>query len=156
MDQVVISKIQSSDEKMNIVREVLLDLPEYFGLEESTQEYISKSSGYALWAAYDGDKLIGFKSLKETSPYTAEIYCMGMKRDYHRYGIGTKLYRAFNEYSRTRYEYEQVKTVAYGTYDIYDNTVNFYKSLGFRQLEVFHDLWEDNNPCLIMVKSTQI
>lgn len=45
----------------------------------------------------------------------------------------------------------QVKTVQMGCYDIYDDTNKFYKSLGFKEFEVFPTLWDEWNPCQIYV-----
>ena len=50
------------------------------------------------------------------------------------------------------YEYLQVKTVEKGRYEEYDRTVAFYESIGFRMLEVFPTLWDEHNPCMVMVK----
>ena len=44
-----------------------------------------------------------------------------------------------------------MKTVKAGVYEDYDITNAFYKSLGFRELEVFPDLWDEKNPCQIYV-----
>ena len=38
-----IERIESPEEKAEIVTEVLLDLPDWFGLPESTQAYINDS-----------------------------------------------------------------------------------------------------------------
>jgi len=46
-----------------------------------------------------------------------------------------------------------VKTVEEGTYVEYDQTVAFYKSVGFSKLGVFPTLWNEDNPCLIMIKA---
>ena len=48
---------------------------------------------------------------------------------------------------------EEVKTVAPGHYPEYDATVAFYRGVGFLPLEVFPTLWDENNPCLILVKT---
>ena len=45
-----ILKIADSDEKAHIVEAVLSDLPEWFGLPESTAEYIHDSRELDLWA----------------------------------------------------------------------------------------------------------
>lgn len=36
----VIEEVKSEDQKMAVVAEILKDLPEYFGIPESTQAYI--------------------------------------------------------------------------------------------------------------------
>lgn len=49
------------------------------------------------------------------------------------------------------YEFMQVKTVKMGIYEDYDATNLFYKSLGFKELEVFPTLWDEANPCQIYI-----
>ena len=51
------------------------------------------------------------------------------------------------------YEFIQVKTVRSGMYEDYDITNEFYKSLGFKELEVFPEYWDEANPCQIYVMS---
>ena len=51
------------------------------------------------------------------------------------------------------YAFMQFKTVQIGRYEDYDRTNLFYRSLGFREFEVFPDLWDQDNPCQIYVMS---
>ncbi|BDP64809.1 hypothetical protein EfmJHP80_23050 [Enterococcus faecium] len=44
-----ISFVKDREEKGKCVREILLDLPEWFGLPESTEKYIEESSKLPLW-----------------------------------------------------------------------------------------------------------
>lgn len=147
-----IHEITQSDEKSQIVEEVLLDLPDWFGLPDSTKEYIEQSKQLVLFTAHHNDTTLGFITLKETSCDTCEIHCMGVKKEFHHKGIGKLLYKQFEEYAKNKYEYVQVKTVDEGKYPEYDQTIAFYKSLGFKKLEVFPPLWNEWNPCLIMIK----
>jgi len=147
-----IHEITQSDEKSQIVEEVLLDLPDWFGLPDSTKEYIEQSKQLVLFSAHHNDSTLGFITLKETSCDTCEIHCMGVKKEFHHKGIGKLLYKQFEEYAKNKYEYVQVKTVDEGKYPEYDQTIAFYKSLGFKKLEVFPPLWNEWNPCLIMIK----
>lgn len=147
-----IHEITKSDEKSQIVEEVLLDLPDWFGLPDSTKEYIEQSKQLVLFSAHHNDSTLGFITLKETSCDTCEIHCMGVKKEFHHKGIGKLLYKQFEEYAKNKYEYVQVKTVDEGKYPEYDQTIAFYKSLGFKKLEVFPPLWNEWNPCLIMIK----
>ena len=75
-----ILKIENKDEKAKIVEEVLTDLPEWFGLPESTKEYINDSKELDLWAAKENDEIIGFITLTESSPDCADVHCMGVKK----------------------------------------------------------------------------
>lgn len=81
-----------------------------------------------------------------------EIHCMGIKKVYHRKGIGKKLQDAFEDLAKEKYKYIQVKTVDEGHYKEYDETIAFYKSIGFKKMEVFPTLWDEWNPCLVLVK----
>lgn len=152
-EKVQITKIEDAHEKARIVQEVLLDLPDWFGLPESTRNYIREAQALPLWAAYQADLLLGFVTLAETSPDTGEIHCMGVKRAFHRQGIGRALIRELEEFAKSKYRFLQVKTVDEGHYETYDQTIAFYRSLGFYKLQIFPNLWDEWNPCLVMVKT---
>jgi 8-oxo-dGTP diphosphatase len=79
---------------------------------------------------------------------------MGIHPDFHRRGIGRSLVAAAEEYAlELGVEYIQVKTLDTSHPSLeYARTRTFYESLGFRPLEVFPDLWDEENPCLLMVK----
>ena len=156
MNNQMIKEILDSSIKESIARLILNDLEEWFGMPEYTKEYIENSNSMPFFAAYDHKEAVAFISLKETSKYTAEIYCMGVLKKYHRKGIGRKLFYAFEAYAiKNGYKFLQVKTVEEGKYDSYDLTNAFYKSLGFYELEVFPKMWDEWNPCQILIKSIQ-
>lgn len=140
------------DEKGRIVEEVLLDLPEWFGLPESTKAYIEEAKELPLWVAKIDDDVLGFITLKETSDVCGEIHCMGVKKKFHHMGLGEKLFKALEKETKKSLTYLQVKTVDEGHYIEYDGTLLFYKKMGFSKLEVFPTLWDPWNPCLILVK----
>ena len=149
-----IKLINETAARREIAREILADLPEWFGIPESTEEYIRESGNMPFFAATDAEEHIGFMSMKETSPFTCEIYVCGVKKRCHRCGAGRALFAAFTAYARAKgYEYVQVKTVAAGHYPEYDATRRFYENIGFRALEVFPTLWDEANPCLVMVRA---
>ncbi|HHD2787200.1 hypothetical protein ACHM2U_02215 [Clostridium perfringens] len=73
----------------------------------------------SFWADIENRQVRGFIALKETSPYTLEIYVMGILKEFHRYKIGNKLFKAYYDYDKEqRYLYMQVKTVKEGCYDV--------------------------------------
>ncbi len=74
-------------------------------------------------------------------------------KDYHQQGVGKSLQSELENYVRGKYDFLQVKTVDEGHYDEYDATIRFYERVGFKRLEVFPTLWDEWNPCLVMVKS---
>lgn len=148
-----IERVENPEEKAEIVSETLLDLPDWFGLPESIKSYIHDSRQLPLWVARKEEEVLGFITLTESSPETGDVHCMGIKKSHHRKGIGSQLYLALETYAKEKYKYLQVKTVEEGYYAEYDQTVAFYKAVGFSQLEVFPTLWDEWNPCLIMIKA---
>ena len=147
-----IKKIECDNTRKIIVRKILESLPDWFGIPESTDEYIVDSKGRPFFCAYADDVPIGFLYLKETGRHTVELAVMGVLKEYHRQGVGRKLFgEAKNEAKQLGYSFIQVKTVQMGRYDIYDDTNRFYLSLGFKELEVFPTLWDECNPCQIYI-----
>lgn len=69
----VIKEIENKLEKESVSREVLYDLQEWFGMPESTEEYIQDSQEKPFLACYINDKLVGFIVLNATSKDCAEI-----------------------------------------------------------------------------------
>jgi len=144
--------IEASEERKKIAREILEALTDWFEVDESRERYIAESAGQPFWAFADGDAIEGFICLKETGKATMELAVMGVRKECHRKGIGRKLFAAARDYAaRKGYEFIQVKTVRSGVYEDYDITNEFYKSLGFRELEVLPDYWDESNPCQIYV-----
>ena len=148
--------IEAPDQREQIARRILTALPEWFGMPESRENYMRESRSQPFWADLEGGAARGFLSLKETSPFTAELAVMGVLPSCHRQGIGRALFAAFYRYARERgYAFLQVKTVREGCYTAYDPTNAFYRSLGFRELECFPGLWDEWNPCQIYVMAVQ-
>lgn len=153
MKELVIKEIVDIDEKEKISREILNDLPEWFGMPESTEEYITDSQDKPFIACFMDNEAVGFVVLNSTSVDCADIFVMGIKKKYHRMGIGTKLNDAYERLAKKLgYTYSQVKTVQSGHYKEYDITNNFYKSVGYKELEVFPTLWDEWNPCQVYIK----
>lgn len=149
-----IIQIEDESVKAEIAGHILSDLPEWFGLPDSTKDYIEKSRDMPFFAYYKDNQYVGFASLKETSKDTAEIFVMGVLKKYHRNKIGEELYKYFRNYAKEKgYSFLQVKTVEEGHYVEYDRTRLFYQRMGFKELECFPTLWDAWNPCLIMVQS---
>ena len=150
----MICMINDKKKKEQISGKVLANLPDWFGLPESTEEYINCSKAMPFWADIEEDVSRGFIALKETSPYTVELYVMGVLKEFHRNKIGKSLFQYCYDYSKEQgYLYMQVKTVKEGCYEEYDRTIAFYKSLGFKEFECFPTLWDKWNPCQIYVRS---
>lgn len=147
-----IRQVIDEGEKQRVTRMILEALPDWFGIPEAREGYIRESAAQTFFAAYDGDKAIGFIYLKETGRDTVELYVMGVLKEYHRRGVGRSLFdQARKAALRQGYSFIQVKTVQMGKYDDYDNTNRFYLALGFKEFEVFPTLWDEWNPCQVYV-----
>ena len=149
---VAIEEVKEEKQKMIAVSEVLKDLPEWFGIPESTQAYTEGAKDLQVWAAYQESDLLGFVSLSYSSEECAEIDCLGVKKAYQGQGIGRKLITTIEREAGKQVDYLQVKTVAEGSNKDYDRTNVFYRSLGFKKLEIFPQLWDPQNPCQILIK----
>ncbi|MED9903900.1 MAG: GNAT family N-acetyltransferase [Lachnospiraceae bacterium] len=148
----MVIQILDSNEKQRISRLILEALPDWFGILEAREEYISDSAEQQFFAAMEEENPIGFICLKETGKDTVELAVMGVLKEFHRHGIGRKLFMAAKEYAAEEgYSFMQVKTVQMGCYEDYDDTNRFYICLGFKEFEVFPTLWDEWNPCQIYV-----
>ncbi len=149
-----IKQITDGTEKKYAARRILEALPDWFGILEAREQYIAQSADQDFFCAYEKNQPVGFLCLKGTGKDTAEIYVMGVLREYQRSGIGRALFERAKEAARAKgYSFIQVKTVQMGKYKDYDQTNRFYRSLGFKEFEVFPTLWDEWNPCQIYVMS---
>lgn len=150
----MIKEIQNCGEKKEIARKILEALPEWFGIPEAREEYISDSINQQFFAAMKAGEPIGFLCLNKTGKDTMELSVMGVLKEFHRCGIGRRLFTAAKEKAvKEGFSFIQVKTVQMGHYEDYDKTNKFYIKLGFKELEVFPNLWDEWNPCQIYVMS---
>lgn len=148
----MIRRIQEKEEKKAIARSVLESLTDWFEVPEARKKYIRESAEQIMVASFDGERPTGFLCLKPTGRDTAEIAVMGVLKEDHRKGTGTALFRAAKRIAEDEgYAFLQVKTVQEGQYPEYDATNFFYRSLGFREFEVFPELWDKANPCQVYV-----
>ena len=150
----IIKEIFDRQEKKEISSSILEALPNWFGIQASRQEYIKESNNLPFFAAMDESNPLGFISIKENNPYTAEIYVMGVLPDCHNQGIGRALVSSVLQWAKEKgYEFLQVKTLDASHPDIYyAKTREFYTAVGFKPLECLEELWGKENPCLIMIQ----
>ena len=146
--------VEQPDEKTVITQKIMHSLPKWFSPPEDIEKKAIIHRNYPFIAAYDDDMPIGFAALKIHNEYTADIYNIGVLEQYHRQGIGRRLLEAIERYcSGCGYLYLTVKTLdSSAEYEPYDRTRAFYKKVGFIPLEVFSTFWNEDNPCLFLVK----
>jgi hypothetical protein len=68
------------------------------------------------------------------------------------------LYKEAEKYFiRNKCKYVIVKTISEIDEDKnYEKTRRFYKKMGFEELVTLTEIWDENNPCLIMIKKVCI
>jgi coenzyme F420-0:L-glutamate ligase / coenzyme F420-1:gamma-L-glutamate ligase len=144
-------EIHDAAERSRVAEAVLRDLPEWFGIEESTRQYIEDAATLPTLAV---EPDLAFLSLKQHTPRAAELYVLGVRREHHRRGLGRALVAEGERWCRARgIRYLQVKTLGPSRPDTgYDATRAFYEAVGFVALEELHDFWSHDNPALILVK----
>ncbi len=145
----------TNDDKKHITHTILSSLPEWFGKPDSINQYVSESEKLDMITVEVENKIIGFATLKETSKHAIEITVMGITREYHNQGIGTKLINKIVQYvTNENYSLLQVKTVDHShPSKEYELTRKFYQKQGFKELECIPEIWGENNPCLIYVRT---
>jgi GNAT superfamily N-acetyltransferase len=131
---------------------ILHALPDWFGIEAAVLRYAAEIDHLPTFVARAPEGMMGFLTLKQHNPYAAEIYVMGVLPRVHRAGVGRALVEAAETWLREQgVEYLQVKTLGPSNPDPgYAATRAFY--LAFRPLEEFSRIWNEDNPCLVLVK----
>ena len=81
---------------------ILRALPEWFGIEEATQQYVRDIEERLTFIAYAVDMLAGFLTIVEHSEFAAEIHVMVVLPQYHRRGMGRTLIQAAEGYLRVK------------------------------------------------------
>ncbi len=153
-----VKEITSEDLKKEITIHIMGNLPEWFSPPEDILVKAEIHKQYPFYAVYENDDCIGFVALKIHNEYTAEIYNLGVLKEFHRKGAGHKLIESCENYcSKNNKHFLTVKTLdESAVYEPYNGTRAFYKKEGFKPLEVFTSYWDEENPCLFLVKVIRI
>jgi GNAT superfamily N-acetyltransferase len=138
-----------------VCRRILGTLPTWFGIPQSVEDYVSVADQAPTVVASLAGEDVGFLTVLRHSPYSAEIYVMGVLPEHHRQGIGRRMVKdAEISLARDGVEFLQVKTLSATNPDEgYQKTRAFYLACGFRPLQEFSELWGPGQPALQMVKT---
>jgi len=133
---------------------ILRELPKWFGIEESLLDYVEAAKTMPTLLAMDGEEAVGFLTINRHFPESAEVFCTGLLPSHHRRGIGSRMQAAAEEWLvADDCRFLQVKTLAEeAENESYALTRKFYRAMGFAPLEMFPELWDEWNPCLVLVK----
>ena len=138
-----------------ICEPILRALPDWFGIEQSIVQYVRDIDQLPTIIARDAhNSPVGFMSMKQHFPHTAELYVLGVRSEWHRQGIGRAMLSKAEQWLGAKsVRILQVKTLAAARQHApYERTRRFYESMGFVPLEVFPKLWDERNPCLLLIK----
>jgi len=149
-----ILQVSDGSTKSRYADRVLRDLPDWFGIEEALQDYVAGVADLPFWAAMVKEECVGFVAVKIHHGHTGDLYVLGIMKDYQGQGIGRKLLDSADAF----FVEQGCKYVIVETLDEsarsepYDKTRQFYLKAGFEPLVTLPELWDEHNPCLIMIK----
>jgi GNAT superfamily N-acetyltransferase len=134
---------------------VLRALPQWFGMEMGVLKYIRKAGELPSFVAYSGGEPVGIALIERHFERSAELSLIGVLPAHHRTGVGRALLATIEPWlGEHGVQFLQVKTVSARSEDAsYARTRAFYVGMGFVPLEEFPTLWNEENPCLMLVKS---
>lgn len=148
-------RIEERQDAGETCREILAELPDWFGIEEANEGYARAADEHPSLVAVDGDTDVGIITVVQHAQRSAEVHLLAVRPGRHRQGIGTKLLQTAEAHLRGRgVRFLQVKTLAPAHPDEgYARTRAFYLAQGFVTLQDFPDLWDVENPARQMIKT---
>ena len=145
-----------ADEKSACARSILEKCCKWFANVKSREEYIVKVRELDFWIAEsDAGECVGFFAGTCHYGTNAEIVVCAVDPDVHGSGVGSALSAAMEKYySGIGCDKMLVKTLS----DVVDDedyamTRKFYTKCGFLPLITLYEMWDEENPCLIMIKN---
>jgi ribosomal protein S18 acetylase RimI-like enzyme len=146
--------IELEEGKVSIARSILEGLPEWFGILQARERYIERAGQLPMTAVSVGTEIVGFLSVENKTRVSSEIHVLGIRRDWHRRGVGTILLRATEiALIPSGIRYLIAKTLSNKHSNAhYGITRQFYESVGFEPIDELPELWGPDAPCLMMLK----
>jgi GNAT superfamily N-acetyltransferase len=144
--------LKDPEEKSNACRGIIGLLPDWFGMPDSNQNYIDEIADKDVFAAVHDGKSIGLLALKYHFNYTAEIWWMGIKPEFHGKGIGSSLFCSAKRLASEKgCKYMAVNTLSGRSDDeFYARTRAFYKKMGFSEFVEYNEK-DPINPMIWMI-----
>lgn len=121
-------------------REISADLPEWFGIPEANERYAQGVASRLTFGCIVDSMCVGIISLEFPFANSANIYWMGVKKQWHNKGIGTSLLR----YAELICRELNVCSLSVETLSPKEGDKNYLQTLAFYLKEGFNPLFELN------------
>jgi kynurenine formamidase/GNAT superfamily N-acetyltransferase len=121
-------------------RDISANLPEWFGIPEANEKYANGVKERLTFGYIINQACIGIVSLEFPFKNTANIYWMGVKKDWHHKGIG----KALLNYAEMTCIGRQVYSLTVETLSQRESDSNYLKTLNFYLKQGFKPLFELN------------
>jgi ribosomal protein S18 acetylase RimI-like enzyme len=134
---------------------IIAGLPDWFGLDEGIAECAEAVRTQAGLVAEQGGGVAGFVTHRLHYPRAAEITWLAVAHGAHRQGHGRELIEALcRELAGDGVRYLSVRTLSPRSDDeFYARTRAFYEGLGFTPLLDLPELWDEENPAMVLVRA---
>jgi ribosomal protein S18 acetylase RimI-like enzyme len=141
------------ESKSTICNSVLRSLPEWFGIEGAIRVYVDGVRDLLFLKVLHGGDPVGFCAVRISYGINADLYVLGILKEFHGRGIGTGMIEHIRDHCRSSdIPYMTVKTLSERHPDAnYAKTRKFYEKCGFEAFEEFPTFWGESSPCLYML-----
>ena len=146
-----IAEITEEKKKSDDCRNIIQQLPEWFGLPHANARYINEIVDKDVFGAIEEGKIVGLLALSYYFQKSAEIWWMGIEPTYHGRGLGKALVGAAKNRAKEQgCDHLLVTTLSPRREDKnYAKTRAFYEKVGFAPLIEFNE--NDFNPMMCMM-----
>ncbi|EJC75444.1 GNAT family N-acetyltransferase [Rhizobium hidalgonense] len=141
--------------KAELCRSILGALPDWFSEPEVIEASAATVEDLPLFGYIEADVVTALMALKPHLPGAVEIVLIATRPEYHGRGAGRHLLDEAERFGhQAGARLLTAKTLAPRGLDEpqFEATRRFYDRNGFVRAEVFATLWEEDHPCLFMVK----
>lgn len=156
MEEYQVVEVRDPGRKSAYAKQILGALPEWFADKQAVDQYAKEAERFPFWAAVKGENAcVGFLAARMHYGHTGEIFVCGILAEHQHKGVGKALYQKAEAYFIANgCKYIMVKTLSdVADYAPYEETRKFYESAGFEPLITLTEMWDAENPCLIMLKT---
>ena len=156
-DSLSVSAPTAGDPCATAVAVILADLPEWFGVPESTQRYVEAARHGPTRLALAGDRPVGAMTLTRPTDAARDIHLLAVRRDWHRRGVGRMLVAAALGAARSEgARFLTARTLGPSEPSAaYAETRAAYLALGFAPLAELVGVWPDGRPMMLLCRAVR-